>query len=249
MTDDALDHMLRALPPPPDPPDRVDDGLLQAYLGDALSPARAAELEGRLAASRDDRDLLLALSEPVPEPLYTRLGALFPSARPRRARWPFAALAAAAAVAAALWLVASPPALPPDYVVDGPSGGVKHARAAADTPVTRARPESRLKWVLRPRAALDGPAPSLEVFVARPEGPLRPASSADVTAGAGGAFRVTARAGALFDVPGEWEVHLALGEQGRLDLGGLRAAEARARAGVRLESFTVQFTTDSPEDP
>ncbi len=224
MTDDELDALLRAIPDDEPTAEPIDDGKLLA-LDEAT--------EAMLARNREARDLLAELRRPVSEATLAQGEAAFRGSRRRRqlARVTMGAgsLAAAALLAVMVWPAGGAPALDGHYTLEGPTGGVATERGEGPASEVFV-PDSRLRLVARP----DGPAaPStIRVFAAR-GGRLVEATSPEIVSGPRGGARVEIRAGALFDEPGDWTLHVLVTPPGERSAVGsideLEGVEALAR--------------------
>ncbi len=148
---------------------------------------------GRCAACR----ALMADLEPASAAQVDRIvAALHP--RPRR-RWLLPAVAAAAALAAGLWLSLRPLELP-SFRPNEPLGGVQEKRDGV-APSRRFVATSRLEWTIPPATAVDGP------FLARGFRQLgdrwQPLPEGTVQIGPGGTVVLAGLAGTLLgDQPG-----------------------------------------------
>lgn len=224
--DDRLDALLRAAArrsadpaTEPEAPDEaaietVDDGALRAWRTGRLDDDASAAVEGALAASADDRALLRAVAfDAAPsDALLQWAEAAGPSAKTRtRPRWAGLALAATVLVAVGVALLAPRGGDEARYRSSALLGGAQELRGddtpSAEVPVFH--PEGRLTVRLRPEEA--GEPPPVEVFFARPDGPLR-AVEAAVKPAPGGAMEVAVSPRSLGEAFGEYRLYVALGE-------------------------------------
>jgi len=240
VTEAELDALLRRLPETAADDDdaAADDALLLRH--GELSETDAAALEGRLAQRPRDRSLFVELSEPVPPRAFARAEEVLPTPAAKRGwlKWllaPGPLFLTAAMAGAMLWLTWPGDVrleLPP-YAAEGPFGGLREVQGAEAT-TQRFGPGSTLRVVLRPaRAGSD--APPVAVVVEGPGAPARRVE-VEVLRGEGGALEVSAPARRVFDVPGRYTLHIAVGAEA-ID------PEDLARERARLEARQGRWLT------
>lgn len=237
---DDLDALLRSVPMNhaeslPDPGDIV------ALHQGRLAGPEAARVEAQIAGSAFARDLLAGLSQPVPDDLSDWAASAIPHRRRRRWGMPLAGLAlAAAALIAALVAGRFGGAVeaPDAYAVTAIEGGRAAVRSseAEDGPRVFAAGDT-LRVFVAPTAGDARPAHAAALFELR-DGILRPLP-AEVQA-LDGAFRVEARADALFAAPGTYTLRIAL-VLGPEALGGVAERAPDDAAGVRFVPLTVRY--------
>lgn len=237
--DPELDALLRSVPMNtaetlPDPGDIV------AYHQGRLSAERAAAVEADIAGSAFARDLLAGLAQPVPDALADWAVSAIPHRR-RGRRWAVAGLALAAAVALAVLgpnLMRGPVEAPDAYAVTAFEGGRAEVRSepAADAPRVFAAGDT-LRVYVAPTVGDARPATAAALFVVR-GGVLRPLPAAVTPMD--GAFRVEARADALFEGPGTFDLRVALA-LGAETLEHVDGAAPGAVDGVRFVPLTVRY--------
>ncbi len=191
--------------------DPVDDRALLDLRGGRLTGDAAEQVEARLLRSAAARGVWMAQAEAVSEGAMAEAvaslrAAARPALRPRPVwtTWQFwfgGVGLLGAAVAAALVLMASPPAVDlPAYDAEL-RGAVMAQRGADDPEGRRFVPTSQVTVLLKPATVVATPiAP--QIFTGPAAGPLRPAPSDAITAGEGGVWRLRARADALFSQAG-----------------------------------------------
>lgn len=204
--DEELDVLLAKIPEQSPPSACLDDALLLAYSRRRLEDEELTAVEDHLAACTACRELLAEVGE-VPAPLASwAKGAL----RRRRSRWPRIAGVTALAAGALIAVLSIPRDRElPEYVVQGPHGGVQSTRGDGENSRLFV-PSSPFALVLRPEAPITTPV-SLVVFVSDPDGRLHAAPAEGLSKGEGGTFRYELQASRLFGSDyGARTIHVAI---------------------------------------
>lgn len=242
--DEAIDAMLRAVPPDADEP-TPDPSRIVAWHQRLLQSEDADETtddhEGAaLARSAYARDLLAGLVEPLPPALTTWAEAAIPRRR-RRRLWIAAPLALAAAVLLAV-LLGAPAEGPGAYRlarIEGQTAAVR-GEETGEPPLFLSGGAVRL-WVV-PAADDARLARHAALFTLR-DARLHPAA-ATVTA-LDGAFRIEAAASAVFAAPGEHTLYVVLAtEPDALADAADRAPDAID--GVQVVPITARYREATP---
>jgi hypothetical protein len=178
----------------------------------------AALVEGLLARQAASRDSAL--------PAMT----VEPAANDSGRRWWVAALAVAAMVALAWWLVPGDPGSPtqpdPPSMAHAPipaygpletDGGLVAMRSQPAEPgaVHRYRADTKLEWRVRPNVAIDG-AMGARLFAFGEGAAMELAAAGLVEVSVSGAVRVVGRFGALGLTPGSWTIAIVVGRPAAL---------------------------------
>lgn len=247
-SDESIDALLRRGPAAaggqsagePTEADGCDDGLVIAWMAGAVDATTSERVESHLAECAFCRDLVRAARRSRPtDAAWKRAEASVPR---RSLRWVLpSALAAAAAVV--LVVLASRPAGPPEYALEGPFGGVQEGRSEPGVSMVFL-PYSVVRLEMTPVVA--GAPHPLAVYAARPGEPLRAASPDVAAAGPGGAWRVQFRADTLLGPePGRWVLHLVAGE-GAHGLEG-RPAPDTPPSSLRWLRVEVEYRPEAKE--
>ncbi len=233
-SDAQLDALLRqalsASPEAPAEAEPLDDAVLADWQAGRLDADDAREVEGRLAADPEARAVAWGrVAFPVDDLQVQRAARLGPPRRVTAGYW----VAAAAAVLVAVggwWRVSTPPT--PDYLA-GELQGVAQALRGPTPTANPARapvyPDSTLVLPLRPRTAQDTAPPAQVWVTAAADERLRAVPFRAEAADKGG-LRLVIELGPAALTPGEWTLHVVLGEASAA--AGEALGQARARAGA-----------------
>jgi hypothetical protein len=237
---DREDALLRSVGAFGTSAEEVDDGLLLAYRNGQLDPTEEEQVDALLARSPEARALMVELSRAPDQSLKEAL-----TPQPRRLSVP--AVAGFLALAAAVFLFV---ALPGEQTAVGyqieAEGFVTEVRGQPEASSVL-NPDSHLAVTLRPETSPKN-VPEVAAFVVRPDGVLEPADAFKLSSRAG-VYRLEAKAAALFQTPGAYEVVFVLGaSQSELDaVRGLTVAQAKPlEQWVGWWELDVEYRTPSP---
>lgn len=236
---DREDALLRSVGAFDASTEEVDDGLLLAYRNGQLDSAAEEQVDALLARSPEARALMVELSRAPDQSLKEEL-----ASQPRRLAPVVAGLFA---LAAGVFLFVGLPAeqTAVGYQLEA-EGFVTEVRGQSEASSVL-NPDSHLAVTLRPETSPKN-VPEVAAFVARPDGVLEPADAFKLSSRAG-VYRLEAKAAALFQTPGAYEVVFVLGaSQSELDaVRGLTVAQAKPlEQWVGWWELDVEYRTPSP---
>ena len=225
-----------------DPP--FDAGVLVSLRAGGLSAEEAEAARAHLEDCAHCRALLRGL-EPLGEEEIERWMELVPAVKERkegivrRLALPLVAVAAAAVVA--WFFIMPPPPLPPEYIAGPLEGGIAEVKGTGPTKgIPTFHPNSRIRWVLRPKTALKEP-PAARAFVLQ-NGKLRPLPDSALRRVEGGALVLEGRAGDLIrGLAGQCSLILGLASDAKR-LEGIEGLDEPP--GVRLYREAVRYEPD-----